>query len=138
MEYLRHLPLSPAEGAKLSELGAPTPAALLAMVKASPEAFAGWFGSARTASLARALEALIGEEDRRVIESTPSVSEYTIGGAIIGGTAPDISQPGYDLNERDRLFEQLRQLRAVENPSALVKERASELEEELNALMRGA
>jgi hypothetical protein len=127
------LPLSAEEKAKVANLGAPSAAALLAMMRASPEAFDSYLESDLARELAAALEALISEHERAVLEAPAQWFPAT--GAIIGKKAPLLRPPRYDVAERDRLFEQLQRLRRQGDSSPETKRRIAELEHRLNALL---
>lgn len=131
--YLENLPLSAEEKAKVASLGAPSAAALLAMVRASPEAFDSYLGSDRARELAAALEASISEHERAVVDAP--VPWFPATGAIIGKKAPLLRPPRYDVAERDRLFEQLQRLQRQSNSSPETRRRIAELEQRLNALL---
>ena len=131
--YLEDLPLSAEEKAGVASLGASNAAALLAMIRAAPEAFENYLGSDRTQELAVALEALISEHERAVLDSP--VRWFPATGAIIGKKAPVLGPTRYDIAERDRLFEQLQRLRRQGDSSPETKQGIAELEQRLNALL---
>ncbi len=131
--YLEDLPLSFEEKAKITSLGAPNPAALLAMRQANPEAFDQYLGRDRAQELAAALRHLISEPERTVLDAP--VQQFRTTGAIIGRKAPLLRPPRYDVAERDHLFEQLQSLRQQEDSSPATKRRIAELEQRLNALL---
>ncbi|MBZ5726651.1 MAG: hypothetical protein LAP87_16830 [Acidobacteriia bacterium] len=58
-EFLKNLPIGEEERAKLSEFGAATPLALLAMRKASKDAFDSYLGRDRADAIACELEKLL-------------------------------------------------------------------------------
>lgn len=134
--YLEDLPPSLEEKAKIDKLGAPSPAALLAMIQAAPEAFDRYLGGERAQALAEALRRLISESERALLDVP--VRQFPATGAIIGRKAPLLRSPRYDIAERDRLFEQLQYLRQQKDSSPAAKRRIAELEEKLNALLEGA
>jgi hypothetical protein len=62
-EFLKNLPISEEERAKLSKLGAGTPLALLSMRKASKDAFDSYVGRDRADAIAGELEMLLTREE---------------------------------------------------------------------------
>ncbi len=132
-DYLDDLPLSAEEKAKVAGLGASSGAALLAMIRASPEDFDSYLGSDLVRELAAALEASISEHERAVLDAP--VQWFPATGAIIGKKAPLLRPPRYNVSERDRLFEQLQRLRQQGDSLPGTKRRIAKLEQRLNALL---
>jgi hypothetical protein len=134
MNYLDKLPISADEKAKLRPLGAPTPAALLGLIQASPEQFGRFFGPQRTGQLVRLLTSVLTEGERKSL-SQP-VPRYAIQSpAYSVSSAPTLPPTPYDLEQRDRLFEHLRQLRADTHPSKETLEEIAACEAKLNAML---
>ena len=65
--YLDHLRITPEERARLADLGAPTPLAVLGIRKAAPEAFDRLFGTERAAEIAAQLSAFLGKEEHAIL-----------------------------------------------------------------------
>lgn len=134
--YLENLPLSDEEKAKIAALGATSAAALLAMMRAAPEAFNHYLGSDFSQELAAALEASISDRERAILNSAPQ--KFNATGAIIGKEPPEINSPPYDIAERERLFNQLQSLRQQYDSSPETKRRIAELEDQLNTLLESS
>ena len=64
-DFLNELSLTADERAKLESFGAQTPMALLSIRRASPEAFDRHIGIDRAASIARELELLLNDDERK-------------------------------------------------------------------------
>src|SRR6266516_1198243 len=121
--FLHGLPLSDEEKVKLQSLGAETPAALVGMMKASPDSFHRLLGPERAAEIRTHLERLISPDERAVLEAP--VPAFHARGAIVDKPAPPIDSPKYDLEERERLFTELRELRSRGDASPEAQRRAS-------------
>jgi len=135
-DYLENLPLSLEEKKKIVSLGASNAAALLAMMQAAPEVFDRYLGTDCARELAAALEHMISESERAVIEAP--VRQFHATGAIVDQKAPLLRLPKYEIAERDRLFDQLQRLRQQANPSPATKRRIAKLEQRLNSMLNGA
>lgn len=134
MNFLDQLPISPSEKAKLLELAAPCPSALLGLIQASPDAFARYFGPQRTEQLVNWLFARLSEEDRERL-SRP-VHRYPIQGSTFASNqAPSLPPTKYNIEERDRVFSHLQQLRAEAHPSDQTRDEIAAYEAKLNAML---
>ena len=135
-DYIKDLPLSAEEKAKIYGLGASSAAALLSMMRATPETFERYFGNDRTQELKAALETTVNEPERAVLDAP--IQRFHATGAIIGQKVPSLRPPKYDVVKRDRLFDQLQRLRRQGNSSPETQQGISELEESLNAMLEEA
>ena len=70
-DFLKALQISDEERTKLSKLSAKTPLALLAMRKASRDAFDEHVGRDRAEAIAKELENLLTDEDRESLSKPP-------------------------------------------------------------------
>jgi hypothetical protein len=132
-EFLKNLGLNDEEYRKLAALGASTPAAILAIRRAAPESFDQLLGATRARELVTRLETLLTPEERkRLALASPKV--YPLG-AMLGVPPVEIPQPAFDIEERDRLFNELQSLRKLQAPSPADRSRIAELESRLNALL---
>ena len=134
MDYLDQLSISPPEREKLRQLAAPTPAALLGMIRASTDAFSRFFGPERTKQLAGCLTELVGrEENERLVQPAHQypiqASEFAI------GPAPPLPPPRIELAKRDRIFSRLQQLLADPHPTNQICQEIAACEAELNAIL---
>jgi hypothetical protein len=134
-DYLKQLPLSPEEKSKIMSLGAPNSAALLAMIQAVPDDFAAYLGQHRTRELETLLKGLISEPERSLLDLP--TSRFNARGAVVDRRAPRIRPLSYDVEERDRLFEELQRLRGEPEPSSEKRRAIDELERTLNSMMEG-
>jgi hypothetical protein len=133
-KFLSDLDLSADEKAKLASLAAPSPAAVLSMRRAAPEAFDGLFGKERADQIAARLENQLTPEEKQRLESSVPVKRFPLGASL--GTPPShLPPPKFDIEERDQIFEQLQALRKLDSPSTEQTKRKSELEDRLNALL---
>lgn len=133
MDYLDPLPFSIVEKEKLRQLAAPTPAALLGMIRASMEAFRRFFGPRETERLIERLTAIVGPEESERL-ARPAKLHPIQSSTFTNRPAPPLP-PRYDLEERDRLFGRLRQLRADPHPSDRTRAEAAACEAKLNAML---
>lgn len=136
LEFLENLPLTAEEKERISVLGATDGAALLAMIQAAPEEFEGYFGRQRTRKLTTMLKGTVVAPERTVLDTPPR--QFPASGAILDRRPPVLRPPAYDLQTRDRLFEQLQKLRQAGDSSLETQQRIAELEESLNALLEKA
>ena len=136
LNYLENLPLSTKEKEGLAELGASSAPALLAMLKAAPEAVENYLGYEKTHDLARALEARVSEAEKRIVESPATRSFRT--GAIVSRGVPRIKLPAYSVEERDNLFNELQRLRQHSDGSLKSRQQIEALEQRLNSLLEKA
>jgi hypothetical protein len=72
-DYLNRLAISPEERARLTDLGAASPVAVLGVRKAAPEDFDRLFGPARAAQIAEQLTALLSEQELAIL-NTPATA----------------------------------------------------------------
>ena len=131
--YLDDLPLAPDEKAKLQNLAAESPAALLSMMRANRAAFEEYLGARRIDAISALLNEKINRQERRILE-TPFREDRGFG-AIVGKPAPVIKSPDYDIEERDRLFEELQRLEKQDTSSDQVRHKINNLTERLNKLL---
>jgi hypothetical protein len=134
-DFLDRLNVSEEEGKKLAGLGARTPAALLAMRQASPEAFAGHLGAARADQIAAELLALLSDEERQRL-AAPLPPGRALGARLAPPAAP-LRDPPYDLERRDLLFQELERLRQGAHPTPADRKRMRQLERDLEELFKG-
>jgi hypothetical protein len=135
-DYLDNLSLSREEKSKILDLGVSSAPELLAMMRASPEAFEEFLGKDRSRAISGALEAAISHNERTILNR--SHPRFRATGAIVNREAPSIQPPKYDVAERDRLFQQLQNLRRQHDSSPGIKRRIAELEHQLNTLLENA
>ena len=134
MNFLDQLPISPPEKEKLLQLAVTSPSALLGMIHASSDAFAQFFGPHRTEQLVEWLTAFLGTEEGERL-SRPA-HRYPIQAPIFAiGPAPPLLSASCDIEERDRIFRQLQQLRADPHPSDQTREEIAACETRLNAML---
>jgi hypothetical protein len=130
--YLDRLPLSAEEKAKLKDLAAETPSALLSMIQANPKSFEDYLGVKRTPEIMEMIDNLVSHNERQVLK-TPLTGFRELG-AIVGKTSPAPKQPNYDLEKRNQLFEELKYWQSQDSSSDNVKQRITKLTEQLNEL----
>ncbi len=136
LDYLENLPLSTKEKEGLAELGVSSAPALLAMLKAAPEAIENYLGYEKTHDLARALEARVSEAEKRIVGSPATRSFKT--GAIVSRGVPRIKPPAYSVEDRDNLFNELERLRQHNDGSLKSSQQIESLEQRLNSLLEKA
>lgn len=130
--YLDKLSLSVEEKAKLKDLAAETPAALLSLIQANQKAFEDYFGAKRTPEILELLEDLVSHKERRILQhSPPNLREL---GAIVGEKSPKIKSADYDIEERNRLFDELQFWQSQNSSSDKVKQKIAKLTDQLNDL----
>ncbi|MGQ0542790.1 MAG: hypothetical protein ACT4O9_13195 [Blastocatellia bacterium] len=131
--YLDRLHLSGEEKAKLDDLAADTPAALLAMMEADSKVFERLLGKERALQIMSSLDELIDETSRRIIrEKSANVRGL---GAIVLENSPKLPPVKYDPDERNRLFDELQYWQSQDSSSDEVNYRISNLTERLNELL---
>jgi len=136
LNYLENLPLSTKEKEGLAELGVPNAPALLAMIKAAPEAVETYLGYEKTHDLERVLETHVSEAEKRIVGSPATRSFRT--GAILNRGMPRVRPPAYSVKERDDLFDELQRLRQQNDGSLESRQQIEELEQRLNILLEKA
>ena len=134
--FLEKLPLSAEEKRTVAQLAAPNAAALLAMIKAAPEAVATLLGWDRTRDLEGVLVEHVSDAEKVVINAPAQRTFKT--GAVISRRAPTLSPPSYRVEDRDALFAQLQELRREGGDSAEARSQIKELEQNLNELLKEA
>ena len=130
---LEELPLTAEERERIDALGVPDATALLAMIRAAPGEFQSFFGPDRTREIAALLERSLPAKELGVLEGSPP--RFPISGAILDRKPPVLRSPNYDVETRDRLFEELQSLRRKGDSSPDTKRQIAQLERSLNALL---
>jgi hypothetical protein len=130
---LEDLPLTAEEQEKIGNLGVPNAAALLAMIRAAPSELETFLGIDRTRELKDLLERSLPAKDRGMLEMPPP--RFPVSGAILDRKPPVLRPPDYDVETRDRLFEELQSLRRKGGSSPDTKRQIAQLEQSLNALL---
>lgn len=130
--YLENLQLSKEEKEKLSRLGASNPLSLLSMINVSPDAFISFLGKERVDEITAALTTTISGTEQDILNQ-PRYHQAT--GAIISDDIPAIKMTSSDTDERDRVFEELKNLKQQKNPPPEMKKRIAELEDTLKSLL---
>ncbi len=136
LDYLENLPLSPEEKEGMAALGASSAPALLAMLKAAPEAVEDYLGHEKTNALEKALEAHVSEAEKRIVGRPATRSFRT--GAIVSRGVPRIKPPAYSVEDRDNLFSELERLRQHNDGSLKSSQQIESLEHRLNRLLEKA
>ena len=130
--YLDKLPLAAEEKAKLKDLAAETPAALLSLAQANRKAFEDYFGANRTPEILDMLGDLVGHIERQVLKAPPTGFHEL--GAIVGNSSPKPKHSSYDLEKRNMLFEELQYWQSLDSSSDRVKQKITKLTKQLNDL----
>lgn len=130
---LEELPLTAEEKEKIDALGVPDAAALLAMIRAVPGEFETFLGTDRTRELTALLERSLSAKEHGVLEAAPPW--FPVSGAVLDRKPPVLRPPDYDVETRDRLFEELQSLRLKGGSSPDMKRQIAQLERSLNALL---
>ncbi len=130
---LEELPLTADEREKIGALGVSSAAAFLAMIRAAPKEIEGFLGVDRTRELMDLLERSLPAKERGALE-VPS-ARFPISGAVLDRKPPILRPPDYDVETRDRLFEELQSLRRKGDSSPDTKRQIAQLERSLNALL---
>jgi len=130
---LEELPLTTEEKEKIDALGVPDAAALLAMIRAAPVALETFLCADRIRELKDLLERSLSAKERGVLEAPPP--RFPISGAVLDRNPPTLRPPSYDVETRDRLFEELQSLRRKGDSSPDTKRQIAQLERSLNALL---
>jgi hypothetical protein len=126
--------LSSKEKSTLAALGADSPAALWAMIDASPEPFVRTLGKIRTEQLLDALWQLTPVEERRILEDR-SFTPLPPLGVAVDETGASLLDPGYDIRKRDLLYQKLKELKREHGPHAQLE--LERVEHELRTLLEG-
>jgi hypothetical protein len=132
-DFLAKLMLSDDERAKLAGIGAKSALMLLLAQRASPSAFEKLLGAERAKTVLAGLAALLTPDEKSRLEG--GLPEKFALGARIDIPPSKLPEPRYDVEERDRLFGELKALRARSSQSPQDKVRILELERKLNALL---
>jgi hypothetical protein len=128
--YIDALPISPAQKEQIRSLGADTPAALYAMIQAEPDAFRSFLGSDAMGRIAASLDQSLDFEQKTAL-SRPT--PYFSLGADLSGP-PKLLPPRFDIEKRDRLFDELQQLKS--RAGTKDNARIASLESQLEVLLR--
>jgi hypothetical protein len=94
--YLDRLRISPEERARLADLGAPTPLAVLGIRKAAPGAFDRLLGVERAAEIAAQLASFLGEEEQAILEA-PLSAPHPLGASL--DEPPEPPRPALSKDE---------------------------------------
>ena len=132
VKFPQNLGLTPEEQDKIARLGISTPAAFLAMRRAAQEPFDNLFGKDRADEIASRIETELTPEEREHLASGAPRRHFPLGALL--GDPPKLVRPKFDIEERDRLFNELQALRGLSTLSADQKYRITQLEAMLNAL----
>jgi hypothetical protein len=133
MSYIDQLPITSIEKEKLKRLAAPTPLALLGMIRASTAVFREFFGSEKTDRLVEWLSvATKSEELKRPLQPAKM---YPIQELLFTPNPLTLPIAKYDLQERDLLFDRLQKLRSIENPTDQTMAEIATCEARLNAML---
>ena len=124
--------LTASERDQLRLIGAESPSSLYSAIVASPEPFTHILSSTRIDQLLDELYCLIPANERAVLEHF-SFSPPPVG--LMDESAPSIAAPDFDVEERDRLFDELQSLKSSGSSDA--RRRAKLVEAKLNALLDG-
>jgi hypothetical protein len=130
---LEELPLTGEERERIEALGVPDAAALLGMIRAAPGEFESFFGSERTREIAALLERSLPAKELAVLEGSPP--RFPISGTVLDRKPPALRPPDYDVETRDRLFEELQSLRRKGDSSPDTKRQIAQLERSLSLLL---
>lgn len=133
-EFLSALDLTPDEKKKLANLGAATPIALLSLCQAAPEAFDDLVGKERADVIVGDLRNLLTPEEQDRLVATPPPRRFPLGARLDKGPG-SLPAPKFDIEQRDRLFEELQSLRNLSSVSLTQKQRIADLEKQLNLLL---
>jgi hypothetical protein len=130
-DFLDDIDVDPEDRERLRALGATDARALRAMHRAAPDAFAAYIGPSTDHVLAQ-LDLMAPPEDDAARAPIDRVLA-----AQIGPAPRSLARPLLDLALRDRLFDELQQLRA--STSSPERDAAiADLEDRLNALLDGS
>jgi len=133
-EFLSELSLSVEEKRKLAELGASTPAALLSLRRAAPEAFENLLGKERAKEVVEQLWNLLTPDEQAKLSTAASPRHFPLG-ARLDTPRTGLPTPKFDIEKRDRIFNELQALRKLSSPSPVQRKRIADLERALNALL---
>ena len=133
-EYLSKLNLTEEERSKLAALGTSTPAMLLSVRRASPEAFEALVGKERAEEITLALEELLTPEEKQRLARGAAAGWFSLG-ARLDRPPEKLPPPPYDIEERDRIFKELQSLKKSQPPTPSQKKRIADLETRLNNLL---
>jgi len=131
-DYLsRLLLLTELERRQLRMIGAPTPVALLSAIEASHEDFARMLGEDGLRALKSALETMLPAHEKALLRKGPPPL-YSLG-ANLEHSQVSIGQTDF-TKKRDRIYDEIQQLRGSRNQSPQATRRLQDLEQELNEL----
>jgi hypothetical protein len=133
-DYLAQLPVEDSVRRKIEELDAPTPIALLSILRSSPEAFDSHVGQNVRPELEEALKRIVPEHEQNQIFSMPR-RNFPLGARLDSpDPAPTTSES--EIAERNALFEELESLRKSEDRSSATEEKVQALEKQIAALLK--
>jgi hypothetical protein len=130
--FIDNLQVAPDIKHKLRSLGVSSAPALLSLVQASPEYARAFLGDSVDTVTSQLEDTLTSDEQAVLLRRPPRFGL----GAIVGVPAPAPALPNYDIDERDRIFSELQQLRNRGQLSETSRARITELEEKLNAMLQ--
>jgi len=131
-DFIDSLALSEDEKARVEELGAESVPMLLGQLCAAPDAAASFLGDDLYKKLLAAAESRLRATERSILQmQTP---QYHDEGAVIG-PPPQLSEPGYDLEQRDILHGEWLRLRQKPEKSPEESRRMSDLESQLTSML---
>lgn len=131
MSFLDSLSLAPDEREKLQSLGAKTPAALLGQIRIARNAFVEFVGPNRADAIEQQLDSMLTKDERTWLTVAPR--EFQTGALI--GPPPGLPPATFDIERRDRLFEELQSLKQRSHFAKRERDRISELEEALRSML---
>jgi hypothetical protein len=134
LKFLQELGLTAEEEEKLGRLGLSSPAAVLAMRRAAPEPFDNLLGKDRADEIVARIKSQMTPVELDQLNSRATVRRFPLG-AILGAPPSELLEPKFDIEERDRLFGELRSLRQLSSPTQDQLDRMAELEARLNSLL---
>jgi len=125
--------LTQADRDQLKSIDADSPVALYAAIQASRISFERILDQEKLNSLEKELYSLISPAERNILIANAFSPPPS--GAIVTHGPSELGPPGFDIEERDRLFEKLQHLRSINSTECEVQ--AREVEQQLNALLDG-
>jgi hypothetical protein len=134
-DYLQSMnTLSSVERQQLEAIGAPTPLALRSAMQASPSAFVRLLGAKRYSEIVEALDAMVPEADKAELESA-DLPAYRLGVPVEHEPPPEIGRNAL-IEERDRVYQQIQQIKEAGDSSPDAVQLRTSLEERLNELLQ--
>ncbi|HMS44084.1 MAG TPA: hypothetical protein PKE69_27910 [Pyrinomonadaceae bacterium] len=132
-DYLEKLSLTDEEKLKIKRLATDSPAALFSMIEAEPEVFDKYLGEKTARKLKTDLEMLLKPSERKILQESRNIHPQL--GAIVGERSPVLPKTSYNIEERDRLFDELRYWESQNTDSRAVKSKIAQLNKQLNELL---